>query len=105
MYVDNVGAILTECDHSEIVVIGVACVPKIGVAWVINSRKELLRFSLSGEPLPAISIKARAIAISLTTRHVWTANETDILRLDSSGAKRAAFKLDRFPLGSRLAAF
>jgi len=105
MYVDNVGAILTECDLSETVVIGVACDPKTGVAWAINSRKELLRLSLSGEPLPAILIKARAIAISPTTRHVWTANETEILRLDSSGAKRAAFKLDRFSPGSRLAVF
>ena len=51
-----------------------------GTAWVVSLGSEILRFTADGQELPALPVKARAIAISPTTGQVWATTETEILQ-------------------------
>jgi hypothetical protein len=62
---------------------GVACDPKTGTAWVTCLRSEILRFTADGRELPALPIKAVAVAVSPTTGRVWATTETEVLGLDA----------------------
>ncbi len=105
MYVNSTGRVVAEKNLVNSNPIGVACDLKTGVAWVVDSRKRLLRFPLKGASLKPIPIPARAIAIHPDTGDVWVATELDIVSFDSSGRRLRSFTFDCFSAGARVAAF
>jgi thiol-disulfide isomerase/thioredoxin len=76
--------------------VAVACDPRTGSAWVVDLRSEVLCLTADGHALPPLPIKATAVAVSPTTGDVWVTTDSEVLRVDPSGAV-----LSRTPFGSR----
>jgi protocatechuate 3,4-dioxygenase beta subunit/peroxiredoxin/DNA-binding beta-propeller fold protein YncE len=93
-HLDSGGGVIKMWPLGEKLIFGVACDPKTGTAWVACLRSEILRFTADGRELPALPIKAVAVAVSPTTGRVWVTTETEVIELDAEG--RPAI---RSPLG------
>jgi RNA polymerase sigma factor (sigma-70 family) len=84
-HLDANGAPIKTWELGDKRIFGVACDPRTGMAWVSNLRTELLRFTADGKELPALPVKAIAVAVSPTSRRVWVTTETEVLGLDDNG--------------------
>jgi hypothetical protein len=73
----------------------VACDPRTGIAYLVDLRSAILRFTPEGGRLPPVPIAALAVAIGEMSGQIWATTKFEVLRLDQSGAA-----LSRSPLGS-----
>lgn len=86
-HLNSDGSLRHKIDVGEFLLFGVACVPRIGGAWITGLRDGLRIISPAGEvgeSLP-LTMTAYTASVSVATGAVWVAGEKEVLQFDPAG--------------------
>jgi len=79
------GGVRHKTELGEFEVFSVACVPKMGGAWVAGRRDGVRFISAAGEVGEPVPMTAYKVAVSPTTGAVWVSCDSEVLQLAPSG--------------------